>query len=74
MGVALKTDSPECKELKTTICDFCGEESPACEKMNDSITTTEECVEAMDIFKKSEEMIKLGGDAAKKAFCDGVAK
>jgi hypothetical protein len=71
---ALNTDSPECEEMKTAICDYCGAESPACEKLQGAITTTEECVEAMDMFKGSEEMLKLGGDAAKKAFCDGVAK
>lgn len=71
---ALNTDSPECEEMKSAICEYCGAETPACKKVQDAITTTDECVQAMDVFKGSEEMLKLGGDAAKKAFCDGVAE
>lgn len=71
---ALNTESEECKELKTTICDFCGAESAACTKLNDAITTSEDCTQAMDSFKGAEEMMKLGGEPAKKAFCDAAGK
>ncbi len=71
---ALNSESEECKELKTTICDFCGAESAACTKLNDAITTTEDCVAAMEAFKGAEEMMKIGGEPAKKAFCDAAGK
>jgi hypothetical protein len=71
---ALKTDSPECVELKAAVCELCGESSTACEKVQASIATTEDCVSAMGTVTAAKGMIEAGGDAAKKLFCDQLAK
>ena len=71
--LAEKPKPTECAERNTMICNFCGQKSAACKKMNDSNSTAEECVQMMELFKNSEEMTKFGGAEAKRAFCDGIA-
>ncbi len=70
--VALKTDSPECEELKAKVCEVCGAESKACESVKGAIATTEECVASMELINGAAETFKIGGEAAKTAFCSSL--
>jgi hypothetical protein len=72
VAVALKTDSPECVELKAKVCEMCGAESKACESIGAAIATTEECVASMGLITGSEETLKIGGEAAMTAFCTSL--
>ena len=68
------SEPKECKELKEQVCDFCGKDSKACENIKGKTDTAENCKEAQGAIKTAEDLVKVGGDDAKKAFCDELAK
>lgn len=63
----------QCIDLSDAVCDYCGQDSEACDKVGD-LDENETCTLMLDRFEKAQEAISPEDGAAEDALCESFAK
>ena len=64
---------PECHNLRNMICEFCGDESEACEKVGET-HGADTCAELLSKFEEAEEAMTPEDGEAEEALCDSFGE